>query len=158
MKTIALIALLTLSIGLVAQDGFKDKFAERLNLSTEQVEQFQAIMEERRAIAEQAKEDAEAKLANVLTEEQLAEWSLLQERRQMRKQQRRERIRNFRGEPLNLTDEQKEQLQMVLQDSRDKISLIKDETEASLSTFLTEEELAQVKRKIMFKILRNFRS
>lgn len=157
MKTSLFIALLVLSIGLLAQDSDRqNRLAKRLDLTAEQVEQFQTIMEERQAIAEQAKVDANARLATVLTEEQYQQWAELQERRQMRREQRRTRFENTFGdrEPLDLTDEQKEQLQMVLEESRDKIMAIKEETEASLSTFLTEEQVAQVKRRLLFKRLR----
>jgi len=157
MKIILFIALLVLSIGLLAQDSDRqNRLAKRLDLTAEQVEQFQTIMEERQAIAEQAKVDANARLATVLTEEQYQQWAELQERRQMRKEQRRARFENTFGnrEPIDLTDEQKEQLQMVLEESRDRIMAIKEETEASLSTFLTEEQVAQVKRRLLFKRLR----
>ena len=157
MKIIISIALLVLSIGLFAQvDKLKGRVTERLNLTAEQAEQFEAIMQERKAIAQQAKENADAQLASVLSEEQYADWLEMQERRQMRKELRREALQNRRGEPLDLTDEQKEQLQAVLEESRSKIMAVRDETEASMATFLDEEQIAQVKRKIRFKLFRRF--
>ncbi|WP_395377443.1 hypothetical protein [Marinicella sp. W31] len=89
MKKTILLSTLLLTLGVNAQEQpMRERLVERLNLDAEQTVQFDAIMETRKLQIEEINQSVDAQLAEILSDEQYAEWKSLQERRKKPRRRR----------------------------------------------------------------------
>jgi protein CpxP len=147
MKTTLLVAstaaLLAGGFAIAAPHGAKDPaqraeaMAERLDLTSEQQQQIEAILEANEETRAQARQALRAEIDAVLTEEQ-------REVRNARVAERAEHRLTRMSERLDLSNEQTEQLQALYEAQADAPKLTRSEMREQLAEVLTEDQLAQL--------------
>ena len=87
-KTILLSTFLLAFAANAQEQQMRERIHDRLNLDAEQIAEFDAIMDARKIQIEEINTSVDAQLAELLSDEQYAEWKSMQERRKKPRRRR----------------------------------------------------------------------